>query len=163
MVKLWVILFVKIADIIMSFNLEKLPIILKIYDFGTPKRKHSKNEVFRCVKNRRFLTVFEGFDRCKCGGKLIYRKHLNSSIDDFSEPSAEKDFKTKLSLNSKMIKPLGLGVLFIFGLLIKFHAFNYIIYYFAHSNSNFLYSSPIYVVLLIALGFFLSYLGRFTR
>jgi hypothetical protein len=64
------------------------------------------------------------FDKCQCGGKLIYRKHLNSAIDDFNEPPAEKGFKAKLSLNSKMIKPLGLGLLFIFGLLIKFHAFN---------------------------------------
>ena len=103
------------------------------------------------------------FDGCQCGGKLLYRKHLNSGIDDFNERSTEKGFKTKLSLNSKMIKPLGLGLLFIFGLLVKFHAFNYIIYYFARSNSNFLFSSPVYVILLVVLGFFLSYLGRFTR
>ncbi len=102
------------------------------------------------------------FDLCHCGGKLIYRKHLSSGIDDFKDSSHEKSSKSKLS-NSKMIKPLGLGILFIFGLLIKFHAFNYIIYYFARSNSNFLFSSPVYVVLLIVLGFFLSYLGRHVR
>lgn len=103
------------------------------------------------------------FDRCQCGGKLIYRKHLNSGIDDFNVSPNEKSPKTKLPINSKMIKPLGLGLLFIFGLLIKFHAFNYVIYYFARSNSNFLFSSPVYIVLLIVLGFFLSYLGRYVR
>lgn len=102
------------------------------------------------------------YDRCRCGGKLIYRKYLNSSIDDFNVSSHEKSSKSKLN-SSKMIKPLGLGILFIFGLLIKFHAFNYIIYYFARSNSNFLFSSPVYMVLLIVLGFFLSYLGRYVR
>ncbi|WP_424353783.1 hypothetical protein [Methanobacterium sp. MBAC-LM] len=102
------------------------------------------------------------YDRCRCGGKLIYRKYLNSGIDDFNVSSHEKSFKSKLN-SSKMIKPLGLGILFIFGLLIKFHAFNYIIYYFARSNSNFLFSSPVYIVLLIVLGFFLSYLGRYVR
>jgi hypothetical protein len=102
------------------------------------------------------------YDRCQCGGKLIYRKNLNSDIDDFNVSSHEKSSKNKLN-SSKMIKPLGLGILFIFGLLIKFHAFNYIIYYFARSNSNFLFSSPVYMVLLIVLGFFLSYLGRYVR
>ena len=102
------------------------------------------------------------FDLCQCGGKLIYRKHLNSAIDDFKDSSPEKSSKNKL-YNSKMVKPMGLGILFIFGLLIKFHAFNYIIYYFARSNSNFLFSSPVYIVLLVVLGFFLSYLGRYVR
>lgn len=102
------------------------------------------------------------YDRCRCGGKFIYRKNLNSGIDDFNVSSHEKSSKSKLN-SSKMIKPLGLGILFIFGLLIKFHVFNYIIYYFARSNSNFLFSSPVYIVLLIVLGFFLSYLGRYVR
>ena len=103
------------------------------------------------------------FDKCQCGGKLIYRKHLNSGIDDFKDSYHEKSSKTKLPINSKMIKPLGLGILFIFGLLIKFHAFNFIIPYLARSNSNFLFSSPVYIILLIVLGFFLSYLGRYVR
>ena len=98
------------------------------------------------------------FDKCQCGGKLIYRKHLNSGIDDFKDSSPEKSSKTKLPL-----KYLGLGALFVFGLLIKFHAFNFIIPYLARSNSNFLFSSPVYIVLLIVLGFFLSYLGRYVR
>ena len=101
------------------------------------------------------------FDRCQCGGKLIYRKYLNSGIDDFNVSSNEKNPKTKLSLNSKMIKPLGLGILFIFGLLIKFHAFNFMMPYLA--RSDFISSSPTYLIILIGLAFFLSYLGRFVR
>ena len=101
------------------------------------------------------------FDRCQCGGKLIYRKYLNSGIDDFNVSSNEKNPKTKLSLNSKMIKPLGLGILFIFGLLIKFHAFNFMMPYLA--RSDFISSSPIYLIILIVLAFFLSYLGRYVR
>lgn len=101
------------------------------------------------------------FDRCQCGGKLIYRKYLNSGIDDFNVSSNEKNPKTKLSLNSKMIKPLGLGILFIFGLLIKFHAFNFMMPYLA--RSDFISSSPIYLIILIGLAFFLSYLGRYVR
>ncbi len=101
------------------------------------------------------------FDLCQCGGKLIYRKYLSNAIDEFKY-SPHESSKSKL-FNSKMIKPLGLGILFIFGLLIKFHAFNYIIYYFARSNSNFLFSSPVYIILLVVLGFFLSYLGRYVR
>ena len=101
------------------------------------------------------------FDRCQCGGKLIYRKYLNSGIDDFNVSSNGKNPKTKLSLNSKMIKPLGLGILFIFGLLIKFHAFNFMMPYLA--RSDFISSSPIYLIILIVLAFFLSYLGRYVR
>ncbi len=103
------------------------------------------------------------FDRCQCGGKLIYRKYLNNDDAGFNDSSPEKSSKTKLPINSKMIKPLGLGILFIFGLLIKFHAFNFIVPYLARSNPNFLSSSPVYLIILIALGFFLSYLGRFVR
>lgn len=62
--------------------------------------------------------------KCQCGGELIYKKHLNNYTDDFNNLSSEKSSKTKLPINSKMIKPLGVGLLFIFGLLVKFHAFN---------------------------------------
>lgn len=100
------------------------------------------------------------FDLCQCGGKLIYRKHLNSDIGEFKDPSPEKSSKSKL-FNSKMIKPLGLGLLFIFGLLIKFHAFNFMMPYLA--RSDFISSSPVYLIILIGLAFFLSYLGKFVR
>ncbi|MGB9936773.1 MAG: hypothetical protein ACPK7O_03580 [Methanobacterium sp.] len=101
------------------------------------------------------------FDKCQCGGKLIYRKHLDNNNDRFNDASLEKSSKNKLPINSKLIKPLGIGILFIFGLLIKFHAFNFVMPYLAHSD--FISSSPTYLVILIALGLFLSYLGKFVR
>jgi len=98
--------------------------------------------------------------QCQCGGELQYKKHLNDEDDGFVA-NEEKKSGIKL-LNSKMIKPLGLSLLFIFGLLLKFHALNFILYYFMRSNFN-LSSSPAYMLILAVLGFALAYLGRFIR
>ncbi len=107
--------------------------------------------------------VSEGFDRCQCGGELVYKKNLNDKTNGFNVSSEKKGLGIKLPRNSNMIKLLGVGILFIFGLLLKFHAFNFIIYYFMRSNSDFLSSSPMYFIVLMVLGFVFAYLGRFVR
>lgn len=105
----------------------------------------------------------KNFHLCQCGGELVYKKNLDDKTDGFNVPDEERSSWIKLPSNSNMIKTLGIGLVFIFGLLLKFHVFNFVIYYFMRSNSNFLFSSPMYVIGLIALGFILSYLSRFVR
>jgi len=119
----------------------------------------------------------DDFEKCQCGGKLQYRKHLEfetelPSIESLKNESSDSKanhksyFETSSSIKlpsiSNSYKTLIIGFMAVVVLLFKLHVFNYLLFYVMRYNSH-SFSTSTYIVMVVILSFLSIFIRKYIK